>query len=142
MSTASVQVTLDTTPPRLAFSAPEPDSVTANATVNVSGIINDIVVGTINPLQATVFVNNVQAQVSNRSFFVPGLPLTVGPNVIRAVATDRSGNSTTTQMTVTRVPAGTGAITDAVADVPQSRVLRQVANGVAVRMAVLEAMLG
>ena len=111
VSTSSVQVTLDTTPPRLAFSAPEPDSVTANATVNVSGIINDIVVGTINPLQATVFVNNVQAQVSNRSFFVPGLPLTVGPNVIRAVATDRSGNSTTTQMTVTRVPAGTGAIT-------------------------------
>ena len=33
-------------------------------------------------------------------------------------------------------------ITDAVADGPQSRVLRQVANGVAVRMAVLEAMLG
>ncbi len=33
-------------------------------------------------------------------------------------------------------------ITDAVADGAQSRVLRQVANGVAVRMAVLEAMLG
>ena len=33
-------------------------------------------------------------------------------------------------------------ITDEVADGPQSRVLRQVANGVAVRMAVLEAMLG
>jgi hypothetical protein len=111
VATASVQVTLDTTPPRIAFSAPEPDSVTANATVNVSGIINDIVVGTINPLQATVFVNNVQAQVSNRSFFVAGLPLTVGPNVIRVVATDRSGNSATAQMTVSRVPAGTGVIT-------------------------------
>jgi aspartate carbamoyltransferase catalytic subunit len=33
-------------------------------------------------------------------------------------------------------------ITDEVADGPQSRVLRQVANGVAVRMAVLEAVLG
>ena len=33
-------------------------------------------------------------------------------------------------------------ITDAVADGPQSRVLRQVANGVAVRMAVLEVLLG
>ena len=33
-------------------------------------------------------------------------------------------------------------ITDEVADGPQSRVLRQVANGVAVRMAVLEALLG
>ena len=33
-------------------------------------------------------------------------------------------------------------ITDAVADGPQSRVLRQVANGVAVRMAVLEEVLG
>ena len=33
-------------------------------------------------------------------------------------------------------------ITDAVADGPQSRVLQQVANGVAVRMAVLEALLG
>jgi aspartate carbamoyltransferase catalytic subunit len=33
-------------------------------------------------------------------------------------------------------------ISDEVADGPQSRVLRQVANGVAVRMAVLEALLG
>jgi len=33
-------------------------------------------------------------------------------------------------------------IDDAVADGPQSLVLRQVANGVAVRMAVLEALLG
>ncbi|MCR6497043.1 hypothetical protein LJB71_12980 [Thermomonas sp. S9] len=33
-------------------------------------------------------------------------------------------------------------ITDAVADGPQSRVLAQVANGVAVRMAALEALLG
>ena len=33
-------------------------------------------------------------------------------------------------------------ITDAVADGPQSLILRQVANGVAVRMAVLEALLG
>ena len=33
-------------------------------------------------------------------------------------------------------------ITDEVADGPQSRVLQQVANGVAVRMAVLEALLG
>src|SRR5690606_27543815 len=33
-------------------------------------------------------------------------------------------------------------ITDEVADGPQSRVLAQVANGVAVRMAVLEALLG
>jgi len=33
-------------------------------------------------------------------------------------------------------------ISDAVADGPQALILRQVANGVAVRMAVLEALLG
>ncbi|MEO5628852.1 MAG: aspartate carbamoyltransferase catalytic subunit, partial [Thermomonas sp.] len=33
-------------------------------------------------------------------------------------------------------------VTDEVADGPQSRVLQQVANGVAVRIAVLEALLG
>ena len=38
----------------------------------MGGLVNDIVVGTVNPQQATVTVNGVAAQVSNRSFSVGG----------------------------------------------------------------------
>ena len=58
-------------------------------------MVNDIVVGTVNPLQATVTVNGVAAAVANRSFLVPTVPLALGPNTIQARATDRSGNSAT-----------------------------------------------
>ena len=79
VTTASVQVTLDTTPPQLTINAPATGSLTTDATTAVSGLINDIVVGTVNPLQATVTVNGVAAQVSNRSFLRAGVPLVARP---------------------------------------------------------------
>ena len=109
-STASVQVTLDTTPPQVSINSPEAGFVTSETTVNVSGLVNDIVVGTVNPLQAAVTVNGAVATVANRSFLVSNVPLALGPNTIRAVATDRSGNSRTASLEVTRVPVTGGAI--------------------------------
>ena len=103
VTTASVQVTLDTTPPKLAINAPDAGATTTAASVAVSGLVNDIVVGTVNPLQATVTVNGAAAEVSNRSFLRSGVPLALGPNTIQVVATDRSGNSATESVVVTRV---------------------------------------
>ena len=79
-STASVQVTLDTTPPRVHIDTPTAGFVTSAATVNVGGLVNDIVVGTVNAQEATVRVNGLPAQVANRSFLAANVPLALGPN--------------------------------------------------------------
>jgi hypothetical protein len=110
VTTATVQVTLDTTPPQVHIDTPVAEFVTSAATVSVGGLVNDIVVGTVNAGDATVRVNGVAAAVANRSFFVGNLPLALGANTLQAVATDRSGNSATTAITVTRVPVTGGAI--------------------------------
>jgi hypothetical protein len=109
-TTASVQVTLDTTPPRLTVTAPEDGFTTVAPAVAVSGLINDIVVGTINDQQATVTVNGTAAQVSNRSFLVPSVPLALGPNLIQVTGTDRTGNGATASVTVHRVVPTTPTI--------------------------------
>ena len=101
-TTASETVTLDTTPPHVTINAPATNAITTDAAIDVSGIVNDIVVGTVNPLQATVSVNGVSAQVSNRTYLASNVPLQVGANTITATARDRAGNFATTSVTVTR----------------------------------------
>lgn len=101
-STASIQVTLDTTPPRVTVDSPVQNSTTTEATITVSGIVNDIVVGTVNSQQATVTVGAVPAVVSNRTYAAANIPLQVGLNTIAVVARDRTGNSATTQLRITR----------------------------------------
>jgi hypothetical protein len=100
--TASVQINLDTTPPHVAIYAPLDGSVTSDANMTVTGLVNDIVVGTVNPQQATVKVNGVAAQVANRSFSISNIPLVVGPNLIHATAVDAAGNEATATVTVVR----------------------------------------
>lgn len=108
--TASVQINLDTTPPHVAIYAPLDGSVTPDGSVTVTGLVNDIVVGTVNPQQATVKVNGVAAQVANRSFSVSSIPLVVGPNLIHATAVDAAGNQATTTVTVVRQAPGQPAV--------------------------------
>jgi hypothetical protein len=108
--TASVQINLDTTPPHVAIYAPLDGSVTSDGSVTVTGLVNDIVVGTVNPQQATVKVNGVDAQVANRSFSVSNIPLAVGPNLIHATAVDAAGNQATTTVTVVRQAPGQPAV--------------------------------
>ena len=103
--TASETVTLDTTPPHVTIDTPSNNSMTIDTAVNVAGIVNDIVVGTVNPLQATVTVNGLSAQVANRTFIAANVPLQMGPNTITATARDRAGNFATTSVTVTRQAA-------------------------------------
>jgi len=110
VTTATVQVTLDTTPPQLNIDTPDADFITSAAAISVGGLVNDIVVGTVNSQQATVKVNGAAAQVSNRSFFAASVPLVMGLNQIQVVATDRSGNSATKSVPVTRVAVTGGAI--------------------------------
>jgi hypothetical protein len=102
-STSSVQVTLDTTPPRVTIEAPEADQVTTASTITVAGTVNDIVVGTVNTEQATVTVEGVAAVVANRSFLASTVPLALGVNTLHVVGRDRAGNQTTAEVAVRRV---------------------------------------
>ncbi len=104
-SSTSVLVNLDTTPPRVAVLTPLDGDETTEATINVAGNVNDIVVGTVNNQQAQVDVNGITAQVSNRSFVATGVPLQVGMNVVQVVARDRVGNAFTTSVKVNRIAA-------------------------------------
>ena len=103
-STATVQVTLDTTPPHVTIESPADGFHTTDAAITVSGTANDIVVGTVNSQQVTVTVNGLPAQVANGTFQVSGVPLALGLNTIEAVGRDRVGNSATTRVQVTRDP--------------------------------------
>ena len=98
----SIEVTLDTTPPRVNINTPADKFVTTEGSITVSGSVNDIVVGTVNDEQAHVSVNGTTAQVANRMFLATNVPLNMGDNVIQAVGQDRVGNAATTQITVTR----------------------------------------
>ena len=103
---ASIQVTLDTTPPRVTIVSPTAGFVTTASSINVSGSVNDLVVGTVNQGQVSVTVNSVPAQVANRSFLV-NIPLATGTNNITATGIDQAGNSfTTTPVAVTRIAPG------------------------------------
>src|SRR5262249_38044095 len=119
--TATAQITLDTTPPHVTIDSPADGTTTTDASVTVTGIANDVVVGTVNALDVQVSVNGIAAQVANRTYSAPNVPLSLGPNTIQAKGVDRAGNGTTTSATVTRVlpsqpppPAiGQGVITQA-----------------------------
>lgn len=102
---ASIVVTLDTTPPHVTIDHPAGGSSTTDATVTVTGIVNDVVVGTVNDQNATVTVNGVPAQVANRSYAAVNVPLNLGANIIQAVAVDRAGNEATAISTITRASA-------------------------------------
>ncbi|MBM3765170.1 MAG: hypothetical protein FJW32_07235, partial [Acidobacteria bacterium] len=101
-ATASLEVTLDTTPPRVTITNPPDKFVTTDDTIAISGSVNDIVAGTVNDQQAVVTVNGLAAQVANRTFLASAVALAIGDNVITAVGRDRSGNSASTQITITR----------------------------------------
>lgn len=102
-STATAQVTLDTTPPHITIDTPVDGAVTTDSSVNVTGLANDVVVGTVNAQDVQVTVNGVAAQVANRTYAALNIPLVLGPNTIQAVAHDRAGNGTSISATITRV---------------------------------------
>ncbi|HXG48644.1 MAG TPA: PKD domain-containing protein [Methylomirabilota bacterium] len=103
--TAAITVNRDTTPPTLNVETPGDGAILASRQVTVSGMVNDIVPGTVNPEQALVMVNGLSAAVLNRSYSIPDLLLVPGRNVIEVVALDRAGNAARRQIQVTVVEA-------------------------------------
>jgi hypothetical protein len=98
-ATATINVVRDLTAPLLAFSYPQDGATVYESTITVSGLVNDIVAGTVNASQATVVVNGQPAAVANRSF-VASVALVPGSNVVTAQAKDVSGNTSQASITV------------------------------------------
>ncbi len=105
--TASVNVVLDTTPPTISIDSPTDKAIVTSPQIEVTGLVNDVVTGTVNAAQVSVIINGVQAEVANRGFMAENVLLVPGQNVITAVAKDRAGNISQSQVTVTLRDVGT-----------------------------------
>jgi hypothetical protein len=104
---ASINVVRDLTPPHVAIYTPAAGATITASSVTVSGLVNDIVAGTVNTSNAMVTVNGIPATVANRSFIVPNVPLQPGNDVLTAAAVDAAGNQAQTTVTVRQMtPAG------------------------------------
>lgn len=99
-ATSSVNISLDSTPPHVAITSPPDGYTTASSSISVTGIINDIVRGTVNESQGRVLVNGIEAVISNRNFTVESVPLVAGPNTITASGSDQWGNTASAVITV------------------------------------------
>jgi hypothetical protein len=94
-STAIIHVYRDAILPRLTVRYPLANSTVSQSPITVVGSVDDIVVGTINARQVSVTVNDVNAEVTNRSFAAKNIALAPGPNTLLITATDQGGNSIT-----------------------------------------------
>ncbi|HYK04347.1 MAG TPA: Ig-like domain-containing protein [Thermoanaerobaculia bacterium] len=104
-ATTSINVYRDSIPPRLQVYSPEDGAIVYAWPISISGMVDDIVVGTINSQQMRVTVNGQQATVSNRAWLLSDVALAPGPNTLLITATDEGGNATTVSYTVTLVVA-------------------------------------
>ncbi|MDX1997933.1 MAG: choice-of-anchor W domain-containing protein [Thermoanaerobaculia bacterium] len=106
VATAVVHVVRDLEPPHLAVTTPSADSTVFTDHVWVSGLVNDVVPGTVHAGNTVVTVAGVVATVGNRSF-AARVPLALGENELAVEALDAAGNRGSTTVTVTRaLPAG------------------------------------
>jgi hypothetical protein len=99
-----ISLSLDTTPPYITVSSPLDGSVVNTSTVNVIGLINDIVRGTVSQNQASVTVNGVAASISNRSYQAQNVPLSAGLNSLVIIAADDLGNTSSMTINITYLP--------------------------------------
>ncbi len=101
VGTANANIHLDSTPPEVFINSPSDGAVVTSSPVIVTGLINDIVRGTVNKDQASVAVNGIDAAVSNRNFIVESVPLVEGENTITAIGADQTGNTASISIAVT-----------------------------------------
>ena len=109
-SNATITVTReepDATAPTLSIVAPADNSETTETAVTVSGTVMDL--GANPSGVASVTVNGQTATVNGSGWTIGNIALTVGANTITANALDNAGNSTSRQITVTRIEPDTTA---------------------------------
>ena len=105
--TATISVSLDLTPPYITIQSPPDGSTVYSDTISVTGLVNDIVRGTVSAEDADVTVagpnNTVVASVSNRSYLAENISLQAGDNIITINAVDAVGNAASKTITISYV---------------------------------------
>jgi hypothetical protein len=84
VGTSTIKITVDTTPPNIAITAPRNMAMTNKKTISVSGTVDDPT--------AVVEVNSTPVQVSKGTFTLSNVSLAEGENAITATAVDHVGN--------------------------------------------------
>ncbi len=103
---ATISVSLDLTPPYITIESPADGSVVTTKFIAVTGLINDIVRGTVSDGQANVTVNGTAAAVANRTYLAENVELVEGLNTLTIRGADQVGNTNTVTTSVTyKVPA-------------------------------------
>lgn len=103
VSTASISVSLDKTPPYITLESHKNGQVVYTPEVQITGLINDIVRGTVEATQTIVKVNGQPAQVSNRSYSA-AVTLQPGINNIMIQAYDQASNASTLSFVINYQP--------------------------------------
>jgi hypothetical protein len=105
--TDSISISLDQTPPFVTIESHKDGQEVFSDKITITGLINDIVRGTIEQAQANVSVNGKPASISNRSYAVIDVSLSEGENTITATGADQVGNVGGTSIKVNyTVPQG------------------------------------
>ncbi|NJL26815.1 MAG: hypothetical protein HC897_02510 [Thermoanaerobaculia bacterium] len=98
---AVATVVRDATPPRIAFTAPLDGQKVFVPTLDVAGLVNDVIGTTVPAGQRfDVTINGVAARVEGETFVLEGITLQPGSNVLTAEVFDASGNRGTTAIMV------------------------------------------
>ncbi|WP_396643040.1 carboxypeptidase regulatory-like domain-containing protein [Methylomonas sp. 2B] len=100
----AISLSLDMTPPYLTVESPKNGDTVRTDHIAVSGLINDIVRGTVAAGQANVKVNGIAASVANRSYLAENIPLGVGENTLKIDAADNVGNTSSLSLQVSYQP--------------------------------------
>jgi hypothetical protein len=108
VNTASISVVLDMAEPEVTIESHEDGETVHSQPIAVTGLVNDIVRGTVQKEEVVVQVNGQSAQVSNRSYIAEGIALDAGTNTIRVRATDQAGNPGQRKIDVTYAPPEDG----------------------------------
>ncbi|QSP95537.1 carboxypeptidase-like regulatory domain-containing protein [Marinobacter salinisoli] len=103
-ASAAISVSLDLTPPYITVESHEDGQVVRQDTITVTGLINDVVRGTVEDTQATVTVNGKEAVISNRSYSASGITLVEGENEISVKGADQVGNTSETKLVIVYEP--------------------------------------
>lgn len=102
--TDAISVSLDMTPPYLTVESPKDGDTVRTDKIAVSGLINDIVRGTVAEGQAHVTVNGKAAGIANRSYLAEDIILTEGDNILKIDAADNVGNTSSISIKVKYSP--------------------------------------
>lgn len=99
---ATITVLVDDSRPSLRIETPADAATSAAAAVNVTGRVQDIVLGTLDSDNVILTVNGAETPLRNGAFLATGVALAPGENNVVVVAVDQAGNRTEQSIRVVR----------------------------------------